>query len=233
MERNISKKILMNIDFVLLIFVAISLIVIPILAPIVAPNDPIANDYQNALIIHSAKYPLGTDQIGRCILSRLIWGGRSTLVITFSVIAIVTIVGSMLGMLSAFLGGWVDFVFTKFTDMLLAIPQTVFVIAMVSILGAGIGNTIIAMAVVGWTEYYRVSRVLVLAQKKNQYVLTARLSGFSEWKIMSKLIFPNVFPYLLVNITQDIGGIILSLSGLSLLGLSARPPAPEWGFMLS
>ncbi len=223
----------MNIDFVLLIFVAISLIVIPILAPIVAPNDPIANDYQNALIIHSAKYPLGTDQIGRCILSRLIWGGRSTLVITFSVIAIVTIVGSMLGMLSAFLGGWVDFVFTKFTDMLLAIPQTVFVIAMVSILGAGIGNTIIAMAVVGWTEYYRVSRVLVLAQKKNQYVLTARLSGFSEWKIMSKLIFPNVFPYLLVNITQDIGGIILSLSGLSLLGLSARPPAPEWGFMLS
>lgn len=155
------------------------------------------------------------------------------MVITFSVIAIVTIVGSMLGMLSAFLGGWVDFVFTKFTDMLLAIPQTVFVIAMVSILGAGIGNTIIAMAVVGWTEYYRVSRVLVLAQKKNQYVLTARLSGFSEWKIMSKLIFPNVFPYLLVNITQDIGGIILSLSGLSLLGLSARPPAPEWGFMLS
>ena len=230
---RLARKILRNADLILLSSAAILLIIIPVFAPVFAPNDPIANDYSNTMILFSEKYPLGTDQIGRCILSRLIWGGRSTLMITFSVIVIISAVGGLLGMIAGYFGGRVDAVFTKFTDMMLAIPQMVFVIAIISILGSGTANTIFAMSVVGWTEYYRLMRVLLLSQKKLQYVESARLSGFSEIKILNKIIFPNVLPYALVNITQDIGATILTLSGLSLLGLSSKPPFPEWGFMLS
>lgn len=230
---RLARKILRNADLILLSSAAILLIIIPVFAPVFAPNDPIANDYSNTMILFSEKYPLGTDQIGRCILSRLIWGGRSTLMITFSVIVIISAVGGLLGMIAGYFGGRVDAVFTKFTDMMLAIPQMVFVIAIISILGSGTANTIFAMSVVGWTEYYRLMRALLLSQKKLQYVESARLSGFSEIKILNKIIFPNVLPYALVNITQDIGATILTLSGLSLLGLSSKPPFPEWGFMLS
>ena len=112
---RLARKILRNADLILLSSAAILLIIIPVFAPVFAPNDPIANDYSNTMILFSEKYPLGTDQIGRCILSRLIWGGRSTLMITFSVIVIISAVGGLLGMIAGYFGGRVDAVFTKFT----------------------------------------------------------------------------------------------------------------------
>ncbi len=227
------KKALHNPQFLILLILAVILILVPIFAPQIAPHDPIATDYVNAMISGSREYPLGTDQIGRCILSRLIWGGRTSLLIVFWVIAIVAVVGIMLGVIAGFLGGWVDMLITRITDIVMAIPQTVFVIALVTVLGPSLKNTVLAMSLVGWTEYCRVSRALVLSVKENRYVEEARLGGLSSVQIIRRIILPNIVPYLLVNITQDVGNNLLNLSGLSLLGLSSQPPTPEWGFMLS
>ena len=227
------KKALHYPQFMLFFILAVILILIPILAPWLAPNDPIENDYENLMITHSAKYPLGTDQIGRCFLSRLIYGGRTSLLIVFIVIAVSAFVGILLGVLAGYLGGKTDTLITRFTDIVMAVPQTVFVIALVSVLGASLGNTILAMSLVSWTEYCRVTRALVMSLKQNPYVEEGRMGGMSELKVILKLLLPNVFPYLLVNITQDIGAKLLTLSGLSLLGLASQPPTPEWGYMLS
>ncbi len=227
------KKAMHNPQFIVLLILAILLIILPIFAPQIAPHDPIATDYANAMNSGSKEYIMGTDQIGRCILSRLIWGGRTSLLIVFWVIAIVAVVGILLGVTAGFLGGWVDMLITRMTDIVMAVPQTVFVIALVTVLGPSLRHTVIAMSLVGWTEYCRVSRALVLSVKENRYIEEARLGGLSSLQIIRKMILPNIIPYLLVNITQDIGNNLLNLSGLSLLGLSSQPPTPEWGFMLS
>ena len=227
------KKALRDPQFMLFFILAVILILIPILAPWIAPNDPIENDYGNLMIAHSDQYPLGTDQIGRCFLSRLIYGGRTSMLIVFIVIFISAAAGILLGVLAGYLGGKADTLITRFTDIVIAVPQTVFVIALVSVLGPGLGNTILAMSLVSWTEYCRVTRALVLSLKTNTYVEEGRMSGMRELQIISRLILPNVFPYLLVLIIQDIGAKLLTLSGLSLLGLASQPPTPEWGYMVS
>lgn len=227
------KKALHNREFMILLFLAVVLIIIPILAPILAPHDPIENDYANAMISGNKEYPFGTDQIGRCILSRLIWGGRTSLLIVFIVVGIIASAGIILGIVAGFFGGWVDMLITRFTDIVMALPATVFVIALVSVLGPSLKHTILAMSLVGWTEYCRVARALVLAEKESPYVQEARLGGLNRFQIIKRNIMPNVFPFVLINITQDIGAQLLTLSGLSLLGLSSQPPTPEWGFMLS
>ena len=231
--KTYVKKALHNREFMLLLFLAIILVLIPVFAPQLAPHDPIANDYANAMNPGSREYPFGTDQIGRCILSRLVWGGRTSLLIVFVVVFIVSVIGIILGITAGFFGGWVDLLITRFTDIVMALPATVFVIALVSVLGPSLHNTVMAMSLVGWTEYCRVTRALVLAEKENPYVQEARLGGLNRAQIIIRNILPNIFPYLLVNITQDIGNQLLTLSGLSLLGLSSQPPTPEWGFMLS
>ena len=227
------RKALKSPGFMVWLVLAVLLILVPVFAPYLAPHDPLATDYVNSLNAGSGEYLLGTDQIGRCILSRLIYGGRTSLLIVFWVIAIVAVLGIFLGVLSGFLGGWVDMVITRITDIIMAIPSTVFVIALVSVLGPGLHHTILAMSLVGWTEYCRVARALVLSVKENQFVQEARMGGLKEHQVIFRTILPNIVPYLLVNITQDIGAQLLTLSGLSLLGLSSQPPTPEWGFMLS
>ena len=227
------KKALRSPGFLFWLFLAVTLVLIPVFAPGIAPHDPIATDYANSMNPGCAQYPLGTDQIGRCILSRLIWGGRTSLLIIFQVIAIIAVIGVVLGILSGYTGGWVDMLLTRFTDIVMAIPSTVFVIALVSVLGPGLRNTVLAMSLVGWTEYFRVARALVLSIRENQFVQEARMGGLTNRRIVRRVILPNIVPYLLVNITQDIGAQLLTLSGLSLLGLSSQPPTPEWGFMLS
>lgn len=227
------KRALHNRQFMILQVLAITLILLAVFADKVAPHDPLATNFDQSMVAHSAEYPMGTDQIGRCILSRLIYGGRTSMLIVFRVIAAVSVIGITLGVLAGYLGGWVDLIITRFTDMVMAIPSTVFVIALVSVLNPSLHHTVLAMALVGWTEYCRITRALVLSVRENNYVDEARMGGLSELQVIWRVILPNVFPYLLVNITQDIGSYLLTLGGLSLLGLSSQPPTPEWGFMLS
>ena len=227
------KRALHNRQFMILLVLAIALILLAVFADRVAPHDPLATNFDQSMVAHSAEYPMGTDQIGRCILSRLLYGGRTSMLIVFRVIAAVAVIGITLGVLAGYLGGWVDLLITRFTDMVMAIPSTVFVIALVSVLNPSLHHTVLAMALVGWTEYCRITRALVLSVRENNYVDEARMGGLSELQVIWRVILPNVFPYLLVNITQDIGSYLLTLGGLSLLGLSSQPPTPEWGFMLS
>ena len=233
MNRLIIKKALKNPQFMVLLVLAVILILIPVFAPVLAPHDPLKDDFANFMIPHSKEYPLGTDQLGRCILSRLIWGGRTSMLVCFVVVAVTAAVGIVLGITAGYTGGWVDTLLSRFTDIVVAVPSTVFIIALVSVLRPSLGHTILAMSLVGWTEYMRVTRALVMSIKNNTFTEEARLGGLSEGMLIHRTIVPNIMPYLLVNITQDIGAKLLTLSGLSLLGLSSQPPTPEWGFMLS
>lgn len=233
MNNLYVKKALQNPAFLLLLGLAVILILIPVFAPFIAPHDPIKEHFEDSMIRGSLTYPLGTDQIGRCILSRLIWGGRASMLVVFVVVAIASVTGILLGVIAGYNGGIIDTLLSRMTDIVVAVPQTVFVIALVSVMGPSLWHTILAMSLVGWTEYMRVTRALVLSVRENTYVEEARLGGLSDFALIRRTILPNILPYLLVNITQDIGANLLTLSGLSLLGLSSQPPAPEWGFMLS
>ena len=198
-----------------------------------APNDPLMQDTSALLQAPSHKYPFGTDELGRCVFSRILYGGRTSLVIALAVTLLMAAVGILLGMIAGYAGGLTDTLIMRFTDMLMAFPHIVFVIALVSVLGTGTRNLILAMTLISWTMYARVSRSMVISIKNNEYVEQARLGGVGRISIMMRYILPNVLPYLIVLITQDIGSNLLTLASLSLLGLGSQPPTPEWGYMLS
>lgn len=198
-----------------------------------APYDPLKTDYTAMLAAPSAAHLFGTDQLGRDIFSRILYGGRTSLLIAVLVTAIVATVGIVIGASAGFFGGFFDSVLMRFCDMLMAFPGSIFTIAMVSFMGTGIRNLILAMSITSWTGFARITRSLVLSIKNNVFVEQARFGGASNPKILFVYIIPNVLPSLLVNIFQSIGGKLLSISGLSLLGLGSPPPTPEWGFMLS
>ena len=202
-------------------------------ASVLAPFDPLESHYADMLKPPSTTYLFGTDQLGRDLVSRILYGGKSSLLIAFAVTAIISTVGILIGTLAGFTGGFFDNVLMRFSDMLMAFPGYIFTIALVSFIGIGLPNMILAMSLTGWTYYARISRSLVLSVKNNVYIEQARLGGASRTRILLVYIIPNVLPSLLVNIFQDIGGKLLTISGLSLLGLGSPPPTPEWGFMLS
>lgn len=202
-------------------------------ASVLAPFDPLESHYADMLKPPSTTYLFGTDQLGRDLFSRILYGGKSSLLIAFAVTAIISTVGILIGTLAGFTGGFFDNVLMRFSDMLMAFPGYIFTIALVSFISIGLPNMILAMSLTGWTYYARISRSLVLSVKNNVYIEQARLGGASRTRILLVYIIPNVLPSLLVNIFQDIGGKLLTISGLSLLGLGSPPPTPEWGFMLS
>ena len=202
-------------------------------ASVLAPFDPLESHYADMLKPPSTTYLFGTDQLGRDLFSRILYGGKSSLLIAFAVTAIISTVGILIGTLAGFTGGFFDNVLMRFSDMLMAFPGYIFTIALVSFIGIGLPNMILAMSLTGWTYYARISRSLVLSVKNNVYIEQARMGGASRTRILLVYIIPNVLPSLLVNIFQDIGGKLLTISGLSLLGLGSPPPTPEWGFMLS
>ena len=191
-----------------------------------APYDPLETHYTDLLKAPCKQYLLGTDQMGRDIFSRILYGGKTSLLIAFAVTAIISVVGILVGTAAGFWGGAFDAVLMRLSDMLMAFPGSIFTIALVSFLGTGLPNLILAMTLTGWTYYARISRSLVLSIKNNTYIEQARLGGANNFRIMTGYIIPNVMPSLLVNITQDIGSKLLTIAGLSLLGLGSQPPTP-------
>ncbi len=221
------------IRFVVFFLMAVLLICFALFAGFFAPYDPLETDYAHMLEPPSRTHLFGTDQLGRDLFSRILHGGKNSLLIAFAVTAIVSVTGILIGTAAGFMGGFFDGLLMRISDMLMAFPGYIFTIAIVSFIGVGTSNLILAMSVTGWTFYARISRSLVLSIKNNVYIEQARLGGASNWRILFYYIVPNVLPSLLVNISQDIGSKLLTISGLSLLGLGSPPPAPEWGFMLS
>ena len=207
-----SKKKLW-IRFVIIMAFAVLFLLFALFAGKFAPYDPLETHYTDLLKAPCKQYLMGTDQMGRDIFSRILYGGKTSLLIAFVVTAIISVVGILIGTIAGFWGGAFD--------------------ALVSFLGTGLPNLILAMTITGWTYYARISRSLVLSIKNNTYIEQARLGGANNFRIMTGYIIPNVMPSLLVNITQDIGSKLLTIAGLSLLGLGSQPPTPEWGYMLS
>lgn len=202
-------------------------------APVLAPNDPAAVALEYRLEGPSLDFPLGTDQLGRCILSRLLYGGQISLGTTLAAAALVLLVGLLVGVLSGYLGGSVDLLLMRVVDVLLAFPALIPALAIVGMLGPGVGHLLLATVSVWWAGYARVVRGLVLSLRERPFVESSRALGAGRLAIMRRQIVPNVMPPVLVLASVDLGSLLLVMAGLSFLGLGAQPPTPEWGGMLS
>jgi peptide/nickel transport system permease protein len=211
----------------------VAFILMAILAPVLAPHDPIAFSLGQNLRPPSATYLLGTDELGRDILSRLLWGARITLLITLGAVLVSLVIGTTLGVVAGFLGGWTDTLIMRVMDVLLAMPGFLLAIAIIAALGAGTFNVVIAVGVFSIPAFARVARGSTLTVKQQDYVLSARALGATPPKIMWTHVLPNVTPPLVVQTTLRLATAILTASGLSFLGLGPQPPTPEWGAMLS
>lgn len=204
-----------------------------VLAPLLAPNDPNLVDLGKKLAGPCADYPLGTDHLGRCILSRLMHGARISLGIAFLVMFLTIAISTAVGALSGYRGGLLDGLFMRICDILLAFPSLVLALAVIGMLGPGLFNMMIALVSVQWVWYARMIRGMVLSLRESDFVLMARVSGVSGPLIVARHILPNILSQVIVLSTLDIGWVILNISGMSFLGLGIQPPTPEWGAMLN
>lgn len=203
-----------------------------ILAPVLAPYDPIEQSLVDRREPPSSQNPLGLDDLGRDILSRVIFGARKSLQVGVMSVTMAIVVGTWIGATSGYLGGWVDSLVMRIMDIMLAFPALLLAIAIVTILGPGLLNMLYAIGIVSIPVYARIARASVLSVKMQDYVLAARSLGASPVRILARHVMPNCLTPLIVQGTLGIGTAILDAAGLSFLGLGAQPPTPEWGAML-
>jgi peptide/nickel transport system permease protein len=215
------------------LIIIISLAFIALFAPFIAPHDPIEQNLEKRLLQPYREYPMGTDDLGRCLLSRIIYGARVSLQLGVIVVAIITVIGVTLGLISGYYGGIIDEIIMRLVDVVLAFPGIILALAVAGALGPGLFNVMLALAMVGWTGLARVVRGSVLSVKQKEFVESARALGCTDLHIMTRHILPNVMAPVIVLATLDMAFIILAAAGLSFLGLGAQPPTPEWGSMLN
>lgn len=228
------KMFLKNRQFVIFSILAILIILVAVFAPVVTGGiDPLKGNLSNALNPPSQDHIFGTDKMGRDIFTRVIYGARASLGATFGVVALIFFIGSVLGVVSGYFGGWIDAVLMRIADMMLAFPGLVLALAVAGIMGASIRNAIIAIVVVSWTKYARLARSLVLKIRNRDYIAAAIVTGSKTPYILLKYMLPNALPTLIITAATDIGSMMLELAAMSFLGFGARPPAPEWGYMLN
>lgn len=204
-----------------------------VLAPLVAPHDPVQSSWLAVRKAPSAAHWLGTDDLGRDVLSRLIWGARASLAAGVISVAIALAIGVPVGILAGYTGGWVDAVISRCTEALLACPFLILAIALAAFLGPSLTNAMIAIGVSATPIFVRLTRGQVLAVKAEDYVQGARAVGCSHLRIVRRYILPNIFAPILVQATLTIAAAIIAEASLSFLGLGQQPPAPSWGSMLN
>ena len=204
-----------------------------VFAPLIAPYDPLAQDVLHALQAPTWQHLLGTDSLGRDVLSRLIWASRIDLTIGFLGAVLPAIVGTILGALAGYYGGWVDTIVMRFSDLVQAFPSYILVIALVFVLGAGPGSILVSMTVVSWVAYARLMRTEMLRIREQDYIAAARVSGFSSQRVLWRHALPNSISQSMVYLPSDIVAATLGLAALSFLGLGIQPPSPEWGAMIA
>ncbi len=210
------------------------LVFVAAFAPVLAPHDPLAQDLAGRLQpLGSPGHILGTDSLGRDILSRLIYGSRITLYIVTLVALIAPIAGLLVGTVAGYIGGFIDTVLMRITDIFLAFPRLVLALAFVAALGAGIDNAILAISLTAWPPYARIARAETLTIRGSDYISAVRLQGAGPFRIITRHIWPLCISSLIVRVTLDMAGVILAAAGLGFLGLGAQPPSPEWGAMIS
>lgn len=215
------------------IIIIILFALIALLAPYVAPYDPLEQNFIKSFRPPSREHFLGTDEFGRDIFSRIIYGARISLQIGFIAVFISLIVGVSVGLAAGYYGGWIDMLVMRVMDLMLSFPYILLALVIMSILGPGIYNAMIAIGIVYVPQYARVVRSSVLSVKKKEYVLSAQALGANDFRIILKHVFLNSMAPIIIQTTLSIGRAIINAAGLSFLGLGAQPPTPEWGAMLS
>jgi peptide/nickel transport system permease protein/nickel transport system permease protein len=204
-----------------------------IFAPLLAPHDPLQVNLLQKLQPPSSTFPLGTDHLGRCTLSRLIYGARISLSIAVAVMALTVSISLIVGIVTGYVGGKLDSWLMRLCDVFLAFPNLILALAIVGILGSGMLNIIIALGAAHWAWYARIVRSKVLSIKENNFIKAAIVSGTNGFPLMLKHILPHTISEIAILASLDMGGMILHISGLSFLGLGVQPPAPEWGAMIN
>lgn len=215
------------------LLIIIGLIFIALFAPLIAPYDPIVTHLANRLQPLSFEHYFGTDEVGRDIFSRIVWGSRLTLYVIGLVAIIAAPVGILIGTVSGYFGGIIDTILMRITDIFLAFPKLILALAFVAALGPGIENAVIAIAITSWPPYARIARAETLTIRNSDFIRAIRLQGAGPLRIITGHIMPLCLSSLIVRITLDMAGIILTAAGLGFLGLGAQPPSPEWGAMTS
>ncbi|MGG3451830.1 nickel ABC transporter permease subunit NikC [Domibacillus aminovorans] len=226
-------KIFQNKLLVLSLIIITIMIMIAIFAPILAPHDPNLIDLSNKLKEPSLTFPLGTDHLGRCVLSRIIYGTQVSIGAAFLVMGISIFIGIIIGTFAGYKGGWIDQVFMRLCDVLLSFPSLVLSLALIGILGPNFKNLIIALVIVQWVPYARMIRGLMLVMKERHFIMAAKIAGTTDTIIIIRHMLPHILPQVLVFAFLDIGTVILHISGLSFLGLGIQPPTAEWGMMIN
>jgi peptide/nickel transport system permease protein len=207
-------------------------VLIALFVPLIAPYDPLAQSAQ-LFLAPSPAHLLGTDELGRDVLSRVLWGSRLSLPLAFFLVAMAVTIGGVLGGIAGYFGGWVDEVVMRATDLVFAFPTIILAMAVTAALGPSLRNAVLAVVVVFWPSYARVVRGLVLSLGQSDYVSATRLLGASSRRALLVDVLPNVAGPVLVLATLDLGNAVLLLAGLSFLGLGSQPPTPEWGSMVN
>lgn len=221
------------------LWVFTALVAIALLAPFIAPHSP-TEQYRDALLVPPlwqeggrAEFILGTDAVGRDMLSRLIYGARFSLFIGCVVVTLAVLGGVAIGLVAGFFRGWVDIVIMRAMDIILAFPSLLLALVLVAVLGPGLLNAMIAIAIVLQPHFVRLTRASVMAEKNREYVISARVAGASDFYLMTRTILPNCLGPVIVQATLSFSNAILDAAALGFLGMGAQPPTPEWGTMLA
>jgi len=230
MKLRIKNK---NPGLVLSAGILIIFILAALFAGYIAPHNPDKANLELRLKEPCKEYPLGTDDLGRCILSRIIYGARVSLSVGLLVVSSSLALGLTIGTLSGYYGGWVDEIVMRVVDAFLAFPSLLLALGIAGLFGAGFMNMVIALIVVDWASYARLARSSVIAVKEQEYIKAAKGLGTGDLHVILRHVIPNVISPLIVMATMGMGYVILSAAGLSFLGFGVQPPTPEWGSMLS
>lgn len=225
---------LKNRQFMFFLILAVLIILTAVFAPIITGGvDPLEGSMENALQAPCKEHIFGTDKMGRDIFTRVIYGARASLVSTFGVVLLIFLIGTAVGVIAGCFGGIVDAALMRIADMMVAFPGLVLALAVAGIIGSSMKNAIIAITLVSWTKYARLARSLVLKIKDRDYVSAAIVSGSRRSHIIRAYMLPNALPILIITAATDVGSMMLELAALSFLGFGAKPPTPEWGYMLN
>ena len=233
MLHSLKKMFKSNYLFTFGVIICLFWIIMAIIAPFVAPYDPVVQDLTLRLKAPSAAHIFGTDNFGRDIFSRVIYGGRYSLLAGCLTVVIAGCIGTIYGAIAGYVGGAVDNVMMRLSEMILSFPSLILAMIINAVMGSNLFNTMFALVIVAWPSYARVMRSVVLSVRENEYVTASEALGASRIRILLKEIIPNSITSVLIMATTDIGNQILMFSTLSFLGLGSAPPTPEWGMMVS
>ena len=233
MLHSLKKMFKSNYLFTFGVIICLFWIIMAIIAPFVAPYDPVVQDLTLRLKAPSAAHIFGTDNFGRDIFSRVIYGGRYSLLAGCLTVVMAGCIGTIYGAIAGYVGGAVDNVMMRLSEMILSFPSLILAMIINAVMGSNLFNTMFALVIVAWPSYARVMRSVVLSVRENEYVTASEALGASRIRILLKEIIPNSITSVLIMATTDIGNQILMFSTLSFLGLGSAPPTPEWGMMVS